>query len=91
MKVRDKKAAAESALKARFSRAAVGPLATEPQWTLIGPEPVGNYYGVSSGRVTAIAVNPTNPNTVYVGGAEGGVWKTTNGGTTWTPMTDNQT
>jgi len=91
VKVRDKKAAAESALKARFSRAAVGPLATEPQWTLIGPEPVGNYYGVSSGRVTAIAVNPTNPNTVYVGGAEGGVWKTTNGGTTWTPMTDNQT
>ncbi len=56
-------------------------------WTLIGPRPEtpGN-----SGRVTAIAVDPHDNNTVFLGGAEGGVWKTQDGGTTWTPLTDSQ-
>ena len=66
-------------------------LASTP-WTLIGPQPTTMPYGFSlvSGRVTALAVDPTNPNIVYLGGAEGGVWKTTDGGSTWTPLTDNQ-
>ena len=55
-------------------------------WTPLGPAPSSGY----SGRVTSIAVHPTDSNTVYVGAATGGVWKTTNGGTTWTPLTDNQ-
>src|SRR5262249_35863484 len=36
------------------------------------------------------AVDPTNPNTIYIGGAGGGVWKTTNGGANWAPLTDDQ-
>jgi len=62
------------------------------QWTLIGPQPSSTPFAFNpvSGRVTALAVDPTNANTVYLGGAEGGVWKTTDGGTTWTPLTDNQ-
>ena len=52
------------------------------QWTLVGPNNIG-------GRVNAIAIHPTDPNTVYIGAANGGVWKTTNGGTHWTPLTDN--
>ncbi len=64
-------------------------------WTLIGPEPITyGFFGSSltSGRVTAIAVDTSDAtgNTLYIGGAEGGVWKTTNGGTNWTPLTDNQ-
>jgi hypothetical protein len=65
-------------------------------WHLMGPQPVSAPFGqnggspTASGRVTAIAVDPTNANIVYIGGAAGGVWKTTNGGTTWTPMTDSQ-
>src|SRR5204862_5471156 len=38
----------------------------------------------------SIAVHPTDPLTIYIGAAQGGVWKTTNGGTTWTALTDGQ-
>lgn len=41
-----------------------------------------------SGRVTAIAVHPTNPSIAYVGTAQGGLYRTLNGGTTWTPLMD---
>ncbi|MBS3737578.1 MAG: glycosyl hydrolase [Psychroflexus sp.] len=44
---------------------------------------------VMSGRVTAIAVNPENPIEFYVGYASGGVWHTTNNGTTFKPILDN--
>ncbi len=43
-----------------------------------------------SGRVTDIEVDPSNPATIYVGGAAGGVWKSSNGGVTWKPLFDNQ-
>lgn len=61
-------------------------------WQLLGPKPTttGYSYPTTAGRVTALAVDPTNSSTVYAGGAEGGVWKSTNGGTTWTPMSDTQ-
>ncbi len=61
-------------------------------WTLIGPKPTSTPFEFNpvSGRVTALAVDPTNANIVYLGGAEGGVWKSTDGGTTWTPLTDSQ-
>jgi len=63
-------------------------------WTSIGPAPIpnGQTTNVStpvSGRVTAIAVHPTNPNIVYVGTAQGGLYRTTDGGTNWTPMLDS--
>ena len=63
------------------------------QWTPLGPEPtLSENFGPVSGRVNALAVDPcdTTGDTVYAGGAEGGIWKTTNAGTTWTPMTDSQ-
>lgn len=61
-------------------------------WTADGPQPVTAYYGTTaySGRATSIAVSPSDPNTVYLGTAAGGVWKTTDGGVTWTPLTDSQ-
>ncbi|WP_417464548.1 WD40/YVTN/BNR-like repeat-containing protein [Kordiimonas sp.] len=43
-----------------------------------------------SGRVADIAVDQTNPNIWYVGIGSGGVWKTVNAGTTWTPIFDKQ-
>jgi photosystem II stability/assembly factor-like uncharacterized protein len=45
---------------------------------------------VTSGRVVGFAVHPTNPDHFYVAVASGGVWKTTNGGTSWTPVFDNE-
>jgi photosystem II stability/assembly factor-like uncharacterized protein len=46
--------------------------------------------GASSGRVMSIAVNPKNKFEYYVGVASGGVWKTVNDGTTWTPVFDKE-
>ncbi len=43
-----------------------------------------------SGRVTAIDALYTNPETIFVGGASAGVWKTDNGGATWSPLFDDQ-
>lgn len=45
---------------------------------------------VTSGRVIAFAVDPTDRTKYYVAVASGGVWKTVNAGTTWTPVFDNE-
>ena len=50
-------------------------------WRSIGPAVMG-------GRVDDIAVVESDPSTIYVGYATGGLWKTTNNGTTWTPIFD---
>ncbi len=50
-----------------------------------GPSP---YSGTGAGRVNFIRFDPTNSNTVYVGAPDGGLWKSTNGGTSWTTNTD---
>jgi photosystem II stability/assembly factor-like uncharacterized protein len=46
--------------------------------------------GVMSGRITTIDAVWSNPDIIYVGAASGGVWKTENGGTSWTPIFDDQ-
>lgn len=56
-------------------------------WTPLGPtSSTGGYSGI--GRINAIAFDPTNSSVIYIGSAGGGAWKTTNGGTSWTPLTD---
>jgi hypothetical protein len=69
-------------------------------WVPIGPTPTSadgfDFFNrtlnttLVSGRINSIAVDPTNSNTIYLGGADGGLWKSINGGTTWTAMTDSQ-
>jgi photosystem II stability/assembly factor-like uncharacterized protein len=72
-------------------------------WAKVGPQPIGTigpdaasasgtYAGAAplSGRVSAIAPDPGNANVAYLGGANGGVWKTTDGGLTWSPKFDAQ-
>lgn len=59
-------------------------------WKSIGPSPLNNGSVNYSGRVTALAVDPANPSIVYLGAAQGGVWKSVDGGATWTPKTDNE-
>jgi uncharacterized protein (TIGR03437 family) len=64
------------------------------QWTFAGPYgATGSSAGMTSGRVSAIVVDPrdrTGRTVVYASGAQGGIWKTTDGGNTWKPLTDNQ-
>lgn len=49
----------------------------------LGPATMG-------GRIDDFAVVENNPNIVFVGVASGGVWKTTNNGTTWEPVFDKE-
>ncbi|MGK0226008.1 MAG: hypothetical protein ACI8XD_000818 [Thermoproteota archaeon] len=42
------------------------------------------------GRIADIAIHPSKPSTWYLAVGSGGVWKTTNAGTTWTPVFDDQ-
>jgi hypothetical protein len=63
-------------------------------WSELGPRPLPNGSAQSglasvSGRATAIAVDPTDPNKVYLGTAQGGVWRSLDAGLTWTPMFDS--
>lgn len=72
------------------------PVVGTRNWTALGPLaiPDGQTYTDArvnvSGRVTDIAIDPTDPRTIYIGAAQGGVWKTTDGGVNWTPMSDNE-
>ncbi len=43
-----------------------------------------------SGRVSDLAIDPSTTNTYYLAAAGGGIWKTTDGGTTWAALTDGQ-
>lgn len=59
-------------------------------WKPLGPAPIPVNASTSySGRVSAIAVHPTNPDIVYVGAAQGGLYRSLNGGATWTPLMDS--
>lgn len=59
-------------------------------WTPIGPAPIETKGGLGpiSGRIEAAAPHPTNPSVLYVGGANGGIWKSTNP-VGWVPLTDD--
>jgi len=87
----------ENNIKALASSNLVEPLKA------IGPAPISNGRTLApagsgtvngqrqnvTGRVTALAIDPKNTNIIYLGGAQGGVWRTSNGGQSWTPLTDD--
>ena len=50
-------------------------------WQSIGPGNVG-------GRTRALLIDPSNPDVMYAAAVAGGIWKTTNGGTSWLPLND---
>ena len=50
-------------------------------WTALGPGNIG-------GRTRAILIHPTTPDVMWASGVAGGIWKSTNGGATWTPKAD---
>jgi photosystem II stability/assembly factor-like uncharacterized protein len=58
------------------------PNKSEPQWQQRGP------YNIQ-GRVTDIGVDPSDENIAYAAAAEGGIFRTLNGGATWTPLFDD--
>src|SRR2546429_9890526 len=70
------------------------PRAANSAWTEIGPKPLpipnGNPATVP-GRVSAIAVDPTNSNIVYLGAAQGRARPSSDGGDPWNPAPDSAT
>jgi fibronectin type 3 domain-containing protein/photosystem II stability/assembly factor-like uncharacterized protein len=65
-------------------------------WTPLGPNsippdinPANTLYSNGVGRINCIRFSPTTSSTIWVGSAGGGLWQTTDGGTTWSNTTDN--
>lgn len=59
-------------------------------WRSLGPEKVTGLmpFDPGIGRLTSVAIDPNNEKHMLVGSQTGGVWKTLNGGDTWTPISD---
>jgi len=65
-------------------------------WFNVGPAPVtnGGVFNAAvpntteavTGRINGIAVDPSDPNVIYIAAADGGAWKTEDGGQTWIPL-----
>ncbi|MDM8544460.1 choice-of-anchor D domain-containing protein [Desulfococcaceae bacterium HSG9] len=53
----------------------------QDSWTWLGPGNIG-------GRIRSCVIHPTNPDIMWVGSIAGGIWKTANGGATWTQVDD---
>jgi hypothetical protein len=78
-------------LQAKIMREAERP-AGLGSWRSMGPEAMTMLHwvmGPVAGRVSALAVDPTNEDVIYLGAASGGLWKTVNGGDSWFPIFDD--
>jgi photosystem II stability/assembly factor-like uncharacterized protein len=79
----------EIALREAFDQARAdqrlrkGPQGFSEPWVLRGPGNIG-------ARINAMAVHPNNSNVIYAGFSSGGLYKTTNGGRTWSPIFDDK-
>ena len=71
----------------------VGPQAAQT-WHSIGPSPTVSallpFWGLTSGRVNAVAVSPANSSLVVIGSSTGGIWRSTDRGDSFAPVSDDQ-
>jgi outer membrane autotransporter protein len=69
-----------------------GPAPTSGPFEIMGSADAANgTEGTSTGAVQAVLVDPLlGPDTIFIGATSGGIWKSTDRGSTWTPLTDNQ-
>lgn len=83
----------EEAVRIAEDKKAAAALKSGLAWSPVGPfDKPGTYssspsYGM--GRINCITFHPTDPNIYWIGVAQGGVWKTTNGGDSYSPLTDD--
>ncbi|HSP87275.1 MAG TPA: T9SS type A sorting domain-containing protein [Ignavibacteriaceae bacterium] len=80
-----------NAIRERDAQRVTNGIAENITWVSLGPTPGAYFsYGNISSRIVTGAYNPSNPNIIYVGPANGGVWKSVDAGVNWQPLTDNQ-
>ena len=87
---RERAASVEALRQQRRSKDPAQELSGET-WAPVGPSSMSMtdwIMGKVSGRLNAVTPVPGNEDTVYVGSAAGGVWKTTDAGANWTPVFD---
>ena len=58
--------------------------------SVVAGQPAVTPFAAVAGRILSIAIDPALSSRVYVGTANGGVWKSSDGGTSWSPKTDEQ-
>jgi len=81
----------QAVLQAKTMSEADLPRGLQP-WRLMGPESMTMLdwvMGPVAGRVSALAVHPTDEDVIYLGAASGGLWKTINGGSSWVSLFDD--
>jgi len=67
-----------------------GPAPSQGPWeTIQSRDKPGLDQGTVAGAIQAVLPDPGNPNRIFVGSTNGGIWRTTDNGATWTPLTDN--
>ena len=65
----------------------IHPATTSANWSFVGPDVIPSGGG-GAGRINVVRIDPSNPNTIYAGSANGGLWISKDGGLTWTTSTD---
>ncbi len=77
----------QQAVRLRQQRIKDMPRIEAATWTSLGQ----SFNGGSriGGRVVCLAIDPNNSSNLWAGSASGGIWKSTNGGSSWTPVTTN--
>lgn len=76
----------QNAAAKQMRDASVNREASATNWTFVGP--TGAPGGGGAGRINFIRIDPSNPQVMYAGAPAGGLWKTTDGGGSWTCLTD---
>lgn len=80
-------------IKVQAAKEAESKLKSGMGWSPVGPDhrppSVETYSSHGVGRINCISFHPTNPLIYWIGVAQGGVWKTVDGGESYTPLTDN--
>lgn len=91
MKAWQKIQAAKPSIATKLITSAVSKAAASAQWTQVGPSSAYDWYNTNSlaaARVSYLAVDPSNVSHWLISAADGGIWETKDGGSTWAGRTD---